>query len=156
MISLHQELILPPTHEPQDAFPPVKRHSSLPHSVHPLPTFLPRDPLLPDRRCRRRRLPIPILRGAGVPKRSGLPRTRKPKLCPLMRPIPCPHRNDPRLRLPPRLHRRRPLRPPPLLMPGKRLLPLRRRRVRPGESTSPDPVSPIHFPFSELQSSHLS
>nr|VDD64016.1 unnamed protein product [Brassica oleracea] len=69
--------------------------------------------------------------------------------------LPRPRGDDPRLGVPPRLDRSRPLRSPPRVVPRERLLPLHRRRVRPGESARPEPARPVDVPVAELQSLHF-
>jgi len=124
-----------------------------PHSPLPIPPILPprrSHPFLPPRRR-----PPPPAPGAAtlLPPRRPIPQCRQMRLQSdlhsrehqRLRSLPSPRCHHSRRRIPPRLHRRRPLHPPTLPVPGEYLLPLPRLR---DQSTIP---CQIHLPAIELQ-----
>ncbi|CAI0379589.1 unnamed protein product [Linum tenue] len=72
-----------------------------------------------------------------------------------MRPVSGPHRHDPRFGVSQGLNGRRPLGPQARVLPGKRLLPLHRGGVRPGQPAGPEPAGPVHFPVPPLLGPHF-
>ena len=139
------------------AFSDETRGSTVPRRLSGVPLSVRRRNT--EHSGKNRRFRHRTVRGSsGVPKRQGVrvPIVEQRELRVVLRPFPRPRGHDPRLGVPPRLNRSRPLRSPPRVVSRERLLPLHRRRVRPGESARPEPTRPVDVPVAELQSLHFS